>query len=285
MARTLTRLSLAIAIGSALCVLMPMCTGRALAAGLAAKDAAKAKEAKQLYKAGRYEPAAEIFLRLSIDYPDTLAFTRNLGACYYYLRQPEPALSNLREYLRREQGISADDRGEVEGWIAEMEKLREQLAAISSDASAVRAAPVPAAVAPPSSVPQPALPPPAAPSPPVALSMAPPTPEPLAAPPAPPADHPPEPSAPAAAPVLSASPSLADSGKPAIQAEALDLRQKTASENGAATSESGSRWWLWTGIGVVVAGGIVTAIWLSTRNPGRDETCLSGFSGCFVVGK
>jgi tetratricopeptide (TPR) repeat protein len=94
---------LGVVIGSALCLSMPLCEGRALAAGLTAKDTARAKQARQLYKEGRYEDAAKLFSRLSSAYPDMLVLTRNLGACYYYLRRPEPALSNLREYLRRGQ--------------------------------------------------------------------------------------------------------------------------------------------------------------------------------------
>ena len=126
---SLAKSLLGIVIGCALCLSLPICEGRAQAAGLSAKDTAKAKQARQLYKAGNYEAAAEIFLRLSNDYPDMLVLTRNLGACYYYLHRPEPALSNLREYLERAQDITAEDRREVEGWIAEMEKLRNQMAA------------------------------------------------------------------------------------------------------------------------------------------------------------
>jgi len=37
-------------------------------------------------------------------------FVRNLGACYYYLRRPDPAMSNLREYLHKKKDIAPDDR-------------------------------------------------------------------------------------------------------------------------------------------------------------------------------
>lgn len=66
-----------------------------------------------------------------------------------------------------------------------------------------------------------------------------------------------------------------------VRGEALDLSQKPA-EQGSTTS--GSRWWIWTGVGAVVAGGIVTAVLLSTRSPGRDGTCSSGLT-CIVVSK
>jgi len=75
---------------------------------------------------------------------------------------------------------------------------------------------------------------------------------------------------------------LSDSGKSAVGEGALDLRQKPADQ--AAAPESSSRWWLWTGIGAVVAGGIVAAVLLSTRSPGRDGDCSPGLP-CIVVGK
>jgi tetratricopeptide (TPR) repeat protein len=252
-AAPLARFSLGIAIGCALCLSLPIHEGHALAAGLTAKDTAKAKEARQLYKAGQYESAAEIFLRLSGEYPDMLVLTRNLGACYYYLHRPEPALSNLREYLQREANLTPEDRREVETWIAEMEKLRSQMAASSKPPVASPAAP---SLAGPAAAPSPA-----------------PSSAPSAAP---------LPTPPAIEPVPASAPSLGDSGKSAVGEGALDLRQKPADQ--AAAPESSSRWWLWTGIGAVVAGGIVAAVLLSTRSPGRDGDCSPGLP-CIVVGK
>jgi len=77
----------------------------------------------------------------------------------------------------------------------------------------------------------------------------------------------------------------ADIGKAADRQEAPDLRLEPAGEQGSTASGSGSRWWLWTGIGAVVAAGVVTAVVLSTRGPQRDGTCPSGFDGCLQVGK
>ena len=284
---SLGRVSFGIAVASTLCFSMPMCEGSAQAAGLSAKDTAKAKEARQLYKAGQYEEAANIFLRLSSDYPDMLVLTRNLGACYYYLHRPEPALSNLREYLQRQQNITPEDRREVEGWIAEMEKLRSQMSAIPSAAPVVAPVPPPSVVVPsPSPAPSSSPPVPAMPLPPVASPVAPSTPGPAVVQPAPSAPSTAPLPTPVIEPVLASPPSLADTGgNPAGREEALDLRQKPADQGGTAAPESGSRWWLWTGIGAVVAGGIVTAVLLSIRSPGREGTCSSGLSGCMVVGK
>ena len=245
---SLARFWLGIALGCALCLSMPVCEGRASAAGLSAKDTAKAREARQLYKTGKYEAAAEIFARLSNDYPDMLVLTRNLKACYYYLHRPEPTLSNLREYLERAQNIAPEVRREVEAWIAEMEKLRSQKVATPSAAPVVAPAPPPAAVASPAAVPATA-----------------------------------PPSTPAAAPLPTPAPV-------APVQQGLDLRQKTAGQEGAAAPESSSRWWLWTGIGAVVVGGVVSIIvWRlnssSSPSPERDSTCSPGLAGCIPVGK
>lgn len=101
----------------------------AAAGGLDERGEAQAKEASQLYKQGKYEEAAAIFARLSVEYTNMPIFERNLGACFYYLRRPEPALSNLRRYLSRKQNIAPDDKAVVERWIEEMEFLRAQTAA------------------------------------------------------------------------------------------------------------------------------------------------------------
>ncbi len=90
---------------------------------------------------------------------------------------------------------------------------------------------------------------------------------------------------PVAEPVLSSPPPPAVNQSPAAQPQALDLRQTATSQEGAAAPESGSRWWLWTGIGVVAAAGVVTAVLLSTRGPGRDGTCPTGLDGCIPVAK
>src|SRR5450631_251075 len=105
---------------------LPLVGQVALAAGLDQKGETDAKEATRLFKQGHYEEAAPIYAKLSVDYPDMDVFERNLGACFYHLRKPEPALSNLRHYLGRKRNIGAEDKATVERWIDEMEKLRAQ---------------------------------------------------------------------------------------------------------------------------------------------------------------
>jgi hypothetical protein len=109
---------------------LPRLESAALAAGLDSSGEATAKEASGLYRQGLYEEAAKLFAKLVVDYPDMLIFERSLGACFYYLRKPEPALSNLRNYLVHRKDIPADDKAVVDRWIDEMEKLRAQNAAV-----------------------------------------------------------------------------------------------------------------------------------------------------------
>lgn len=110
--------------------------GSAQAGGLDPKESEEFRQARQLYKSGNYQAAADIFSRLGAAHPDMPHFTRNAGAAYYYLKQPDPALSNLREYLRVRKKLTAEDREEVEKWIAEMEQLRAQSPVAPSPASA-----------------------------------------------------------------------------------------------------------------------------------------------------
>lgn len=51
------------------------------------------------------------------------------------------------------------------------------------------------------------------------------------------------------------------------------------------TGSASNRWWLWSGIGAVVAAGVVTAVLLSTRGTERDGSCPAGVDGCIVVGR
>ena len=149
----LNRTSVGILVALALILALMALDQRATAAGLDKKGSAAAKKATQLYKQGNYEEAATIFLQLSVDNPDMPVFVRNLGACYYYLRRPEPALSNLREYLHKKKDITPDDSAEVERWIAEMDQLRQLEATATPAAGPVPFASPAAPTAPPPTAP------------------------------------------------------------------------------------------------------------------------------------
>src|SRR5450759_309685 len=104
MARSLRILFLGVLISTCSAAL-PLGSSPTLAAKLDEKGKSDAMEALRFYKEGNYEDAAKLFVRLSIAYPDMLVFVRNLGACYYYLRRYDPALSSLRDYLHRKTDV------------------------------------------------------------------------------------------------------------------------------------------------------------------------------------
>ena len=222
----------------------------ALAAGLDRKGKADAKEATRLYKQGRYEEAAQIYIKLSVDYPDMEIFDRNVGACYYYLRKPEPALSNLRRYLGRVKDIAPDDKAVVDRWIDEMEKLREQNAAASTPP------------APP--------PPPGEPAPPVPTAAE-----------APGATTPPQPSpapqtkanAPAqAGPGVASAASATAPGEAANKPAGIDLTASPAATDSTAVGTPFYKtWWFWTGAAAIVVAGTVTAILIAGRSRGACD--------------
>ena len=90
-------------------------------------DNAVEMKAREAFAAGRYEEALELFAKL---YAQTLhpVYLRNIARCHQKLRQPEKAIDQFREYLAKEKKISADERKEIEGYIKEMEALRDEQA-------------------------------------------------------------------------------------------------------------------------------------------------------------
>jgi hypothetical protein len=109
-------------------------------------------EARKAYAAGRYKEAIDLYSNL---YAATLhpTYLRNIGRCYQNLEEPQLAIKSYQEYLRKA-NVTAAQRREVEGFIAEMEALKKR------QGEAAAPAPTPMAPAPPA----PALPAPAAPA-------------------------------------------------------------------------------------------------------------------------
>jgi hypothetical protein len=125
--------------------------------GQARADHATEMKAREAFAAGRYEQALDLFAKL---YAETLhpVYLRNIGRCHQKMRDPQKAIDAFKDYLAKSgKKVSPDERAEVEGYIKEMEALR--------DEQAKGAAQPPA--------PPPPTPPPAAP-PPEALPPAPP---------------------------------------------------------------------------------------------------------------
>jgi hypothetical protein len=297
----LNRTSLGVAVVIAMTLALTGLEPRAAAAGLDKKSSADAKKATQLYKQGNYEEAAAVFLQLSVDNPDMPVFVRNLGACYYYLRRPDPALSNLREYLHKKRDIAPDDSAEVEGWIAEMDQLRQHgstpaAAPVPIPVPAPAVVPAPAALSAPAPAPVPSTLP-AAPTPPVPAPAAY-TPMPQAEPPAAPVVMPevppaPVPAAPPEMPFAPAPPyaTPATAAPPAPGSAVAIAQVPPPRESGSGRKTAA---WALGGVGVagLVVGGIFTYLALSDfsdvekkYNPGKyNDGKTYAIAQCFGYG-
>ena len=179
---------------------LPAIAAPAATSGPAAMPDRPDLQAANLFQSGRYADALAIYQRL---YAETHhpTYLRNIGRCHQMLRQPQPAIENFRAYLRDARNLEPAEHTEIEGYIAEMQRLE------------VGAAP--------------------------AASAAPPA----------------RPVAPASRPTA------------------------TVSAPSAAVASSGSggithKWWFWTGLGVLVAAGVITAV---AASGGKERLpCPSG---------
>jgi hypothetical protein len=107
----------------AVLVMVLALAGAAHAAGTSKSE----KKAIQSFAAGRYDEALEIYANL---YADTLnpVYLRNIGRCQQKLKQPDKAIESFHDYLQKGKNISADEKAEINGYIKEMETLRDEQA-------------------------------------------------------------------------------------------------------------------------------------------------------------
>jgi hypothetical protein len=171
-------------------------------------------KARESFAAGRYDEALTLFAKL---YAETLhpVYLRNIGRCQQKMREPQKAIDTFRDYIAKSRKMSHEERMEIEGFIKEMEALREGQAKQGDTSSgAPTGGPPPRAqtTTSPSTIP-------------------------------------------------SASPVTTVSNPPPPQPQANLLVAKPAPVDEEAPLYK--KWWFWTGIGVVAAGAIVTAILLS----------------------
>ena len=97
-------------------------------AGAAHADHAGEMKARESFAAGRYDEALELFAKL---YAETLnpIYLRNIGRCHQKLKQPDKAIDAFHDYLAKGgKKISADEKAEINGYIKEMEALRDEQA-------------------------------------------------------------------------------------------------------------------------------------------------------------
>jgi len=107
-------------------------------------------KARESFAAGRYDEALEAFAKL---YAETLnpIYLRNIGRCHQKLREPQKAIDAFHDYLAKGKKISADERTEIDGYIKEMEALRDEQAKAAAPPPPVQ--PVQPIAAPPSNPP------------------------------------------------------------------------------------------------------------------------------------
>jgi len=94
---------------------------------MAAGEEGAEMKARTHFAAGEYKEALEIYARL---YAETMhpTYLRNIARCHQNLGNPDKAISSFREYLRKAHDLTPDQRKEIEGYIAEMEQLKQSKA-------------------------------------------------------------------------------------------------------------------------------------------------------------
>jgi hypothetical protein len=180
----------------------------------------KEMAARKAFAAGDWDKALDLYSDL---YAETLhpVYLRNIGRIHQKKRDPARAIDAFQDYLAKSKTVSPEERQEVEGYIKEMEALRDEVAKQAAkdqrdQSDRERAA---AAVHPPE------------------------------AQPAPPRESPLFPPQPVVA--SHASPAVADSAEPPLY----------------------KKWWLWTAVAALVAGGVAAAVLVNRSGGGTNDVC------------
>jgi hypothetical protein len=97
-------------------------------------------KAREAFAAGRYDEALQTFAKL---YAETLhpVYLRNIGRCHQKMRDPQKAIDAFKDYLAKSpktgrDKVTAEERAEIEGYIKEMEALRDSKTAAPTPAPA-----------------------------------------------------------------------------------------------------------------------------------------------------
>jgi len=99
-------------------------------------------DARQAFAAGKYQEALDLYAQLYADKVHP-TYLRNIGRCYQNLQQPDKAINAFRDYLRQAKEVGAAERGEIDGYIAEMEAMKKQQEAAQFAAAQSAAQPQP----------------------------------------------------------------------------------------------------------------------------------------------
>jgi len=142
-----------------LTVMVVLCALAFSPGAIAAGDDGAEMKARTHFAAGEYKEALEIYARL---YAETMhpTYLRNIARCHQNLGNPDKAISSFREYLRKAHDLTPDQRKEIEGYIAEMEHLKQSKEKSAEPAAAPPPAAPPPAAAPPAETTPPLVGPP-----------------------------------------------------------------------------------------------------------------------------
>jgi tetratricopeptide (TPR) repeat protein len=83
--------------------------------------------ARRFFAVGRYAEALDVYSKL---YAETAhpTYMRNIGRCFQNLGEPDKAIASFRAYLSEARELTPDQRTQVEGFIREMEQLKQRRA-------------------------------------------------------------------------------------------------------------------------------------------------------------
>ena len=218
-----------------------------LALGGAAQADHASSESQPVVRRWPVNGRCQTFAKL---YAETLnpIYLRNIGRCQQKLKQPDKAIDAFHDYLiKGGKKISADEKAEINGYIKEMEALRDE------QASKQQAAPPPVAPVAPVQPIQPIQP---------------------AQPEGPPPGYTAQPAG--AYPGTPGPPGYqpgTDQQQPSGALVAQPTEPQPASSGPVYT-----KWWFWTIVGVVVVGGVVTAVALGSGT--SKPSCPANVVSC-----
>lgn len=109
----------------ALLLALVLVSGALISVPAAAAPDRREMQAREAYAAGNYQPALDLYVKLYAEKLNPI-FLRNIGRCYQNLGDADKAINSFREYLRKAKDLKADERAEVNGYIAEMDALKKK---------------------------------------------------------------------------------------------------------------------------------------------------------------
>src|SRR3954471_7672444 len=109
------------------CLLVALWLAPARAQAPSAASRTKELAARKAFAASDWDRALDLFSDL---YAETLhpVYLRNIARCHQKKREPDKAIGAFHDYLAKSKDVSAEERREIEGYIAEMQQLEDEQA-------------------------------------------------------------------------------------------------------------------------------------------------------------